>query len=145
MEELATDNTLCVSLSVCMLLRHPVRIMHAHKDMYAFPAYVGSLAYQTVRSLGLPLHLRIASGVVTTVMMRYYAWTCGWRMPVLNAVYQHKSKPVQLLQPICKSRAAALDPSCDMSSRPTAARRLDLSCGLSSRTTAARAQGMPKG
>jgi len=103
-----------------VISRHPVRIMHAHKDMYAFPAYVGSLAYQTVRSLGLALRYRIAAGVVTTVMMRYYAWTCGWRMPVLNAVYQHKSKPVQLLQPMGtrKTRAAALDPSCDLSSRP---------------------------
>jgi uncharacterized membrane protein YeiH len=109
-----------------VISRHPVRIMHAHKDMYALPAYVGSLAYQTVRSLGMELQYRIAAGVGATILMRFYAWKYGWRMPVLNAVYQHKSKPVQLLQPMQpmgtrKTKAAAIDPSCDMSSRAAAA------------------------
>ena len=105
-----------------VISRHPVRIMHAHKDMYALPAYVGSLAYQTVRSLGMELQYRIAAGVAATILMRFHAWKYGWRMPVLNAVYQHKSKPVQLLQPMGtrKTKAAAVDPSCDQSTRAAA-------------------------
>ena len=39
-----------------------MRIMHNHKDMYALPAYIGSVAYQIVRALGLPLKFRILAG-----------------------------------------------------------------------------------
>ena len=81
--------------------RHPVRIMHAHKDMYAFPAYMGSVAYQIVRALGLPLKFRALAGAAVTLAMRYYASRYGWRMPVLNAVYQHTS--VRPLVPACSA------------------------------------------
>ena len=39
-----------------------MRIMHNYKDMYAVPAYMGSVAYQIVRALGLPLKFRILAG-----------------------------------------------------------------------------------
>jgi len=90
---------------VVRVSRHPVRIMHAHKSMYAFPAYTGSVAYQIVRALGLPLKFRVFAGVAATLAMRFYADRHGWRMPVLNAVYQHTS-----VRPLMPSHLQRTDP-----------------------------------
>mmetsp|Transcript_7760 Transcript_7760/g.26180 ORF Transcript_7760/g.26180 Transcript_7760/m.26180 type:complete len:666 (-) Transcript_7760:21-2018(-) len=83
-----------------VISRHPVRILHAHQEMYAVPPLIGSFAYQAVRSLGLPLWTRILSGFLTTMAIRFCTWKFDLRLPVLASVYSHKETKIKLVQPV---------------------------------------------
>ena len=69
-----------------LICRRPVRIMHTWAETYAITTILGGVAYLATRQLGLPLHVRILSGIATTVSLRIYAATFDWKLPVAAAM-----------------------------------------------------------
>ena len=53
----------------------------------------GGLCVCLVGWVGVPDPEPTHTGVLTTMMLRYYANTRGWRMPALSHVHQHKALP----------------------------------------------------
>lgn len=64
------------------LLNRPVRILHPYSDTYAPIAFVTACNYLMMRQLAPSKQgLRICTSVGLAVMLRYLAWTNGWRLP----------------------------------------------------------------
>jgi uncharacterized membrane protein YeiH len=64
------------------LLNRPVRILHPYSDTYAPIAFVTACNYLAMRKVAPAAQgLRIFTSVGLAVLLRYSAWTYGWRLP----------------------------------------------------------------
>eukprot|EP00996_Jenningsia_fusiforme_P001575 NODE_2449_length_1198_cov_28.174064_g2234_i0.p1 GENE.NODE_2449_length_1198_cov_28.174064_g2234_i0~~NODE_2449_length_1198_cov_28.174064_g2234_i0.p1 ORF type:complete len:295 (-),score=35.06 NODE_2449_length_1198_cov_28.174064_g2234_i0:241-1125(-) len=64
-----------------VLCNRPVRILHAHTEIYATTALTGAGAYLACRHAGATLPVRIACGMGTAVGLRWAAWNFDVRLP----------------------------------------------------------------
>ncbi len=64
-----------------VLCKRDVRIFHSHAEIYATTAAGGATAYLVARAARVPVRFRIAAGLGTAGMLRYFAWMEGIRLP----------------------------------------------------------------
>lgn len=69
-----------------VLAQRKPRILHSYAELYATTALMGSAAYLTARALAMPLPVRIVSGVATSMVARWAAWTYDLKLPVWSSV-----------------------------------------------------------
>ena len=65
-----------------VLCRQPVRILHAHAELYATTALLGAAAYVAAQRREMPLLHRIALGLLTSGGLRFAAKTWDLKLPV---------------------------------------------------------------
>jgi len=64
-----------------VLTKRPVRILHSHAEIYAQTALCGATVYLIARRLNTSLLVRVLAGAGSAMLMRYWAWTQGVRLP----------------------------------------------------------------
>lgn len=62
-------------------LRKPIRILHAHAELYALTALAAGVVYVALRAAGAPLQVRMWAGVASAVAARWASWTWDVRLP----------------------------------------------------------------
>jgi hypothetical protein len=64
-----------------VLMQRPVRILHSYTDIYATTALAGATTYMLVKMAGLPVAVRIVSGVAVAFGLRIAAVKYDLRLP----------------------------------------------------------------